>query len=46
MARDGELKREVAVKASSVSVGSEDPRFRKEAEVLANLRIRTLCRFI
>jgi len=37
LARDGELKREVAVKVSTVSVGAEDPRFRKEAEVLANL---------
>ncbi len=37
LAKDGELKREVAVKVSTVSEGSEDPRFRKEAEVLANL---------
>jgi serine/threonine protein kinase len=37
LARDGELKREVAVKVSTVSEGAEDPRFRKEAEVLANL---------
>jgi tetratricopeptide (TPR) repeat protein len=37
LARDGGLNREVAVKVSTVSVGSEDPRFRKEAEVLANL---------
>jgi hypothetical protein len=37
LAKDGELKREVAVKVSTVSGGAEDPRFRKEAEVLANL---------
>ncbi len=37
LARDGELKREVAVKVSTVGVGSVDPRFTKEARVLANL---------
>jgi hypothetical protein len=34
---DAELKREVAIKVSSVSEGGEDPRFRREAEVLAQL---------
>ena len=37
LARDGELKREVAVKVSTVSEGAVDPRFTKEARVLANL---------
>jgi serine/threonine protein kinase len=36
-ARDGGLNREVALKVSTVSEGSEDPRFWKEAEVSANL---------
>jgi serine/threonine protein kinase len=34
---DPQLKRNVAVKVSSVSEGGEDPRFSKEAEVLAQL---------
>ena len=34
---DPQLKRQVAVKVSSVSYGGEDPRFSKEAEVLAHL---------
>jgi predicted Ser/Thr protein kinase len=34
---DPQLKRQVAVKVSSVSYGGEDPRFAKEAEVLALL---------
>jgi serine/threonine protein kinase len=34
---DHQLKRQVAVKVSSVSQGGEDPRFSKEAEVLALL---------
>jgi serine/threonine protein kinase/WD40 repeat protein len=34
---DPQLKRNVAVKVSSVSDGGEDPRFSKEAEVLAQL---------
>ncbi len=34
---DPQLKRQVAVKVSSVSQGGEDPRFSKEAEVLALL---------
>ena len=34
---DPQLKREVAVKVSSISEGGEDPRFTKEAEVLAQL---------
>ncbi len=34
---DPQLKRQVAVKVSSVSYGGEDPRFSKEAEVLALL---------
>ena len=34
---DPQLKRQVAVKVSSISEGSEDPRFTKEAEVLAHL---------
>jgi serine/threonine protein kinase len=34
---DPQLKREVAVKVSSLSEGGEDPRFTKEAEVLAHL---------
>ena len=34
---DPQLKREVAVKVSSLSEGGEDPRFTKEAEVLAQL---------
>jgi serine/threonine protein kinase len=34
---DPQLKREVAVKVSSLSDGGEDPRFTKEAEVLAQL---------
>ena len=34
---DPQLKRQVAVKVSSVSGGGEDPRFSKEAEVLAQL---------
>ena len=34
---DPQLKRHVAVKVSSVSEGGEDPRFSKEAEVLAQL---------
>ena len=34
---DWQLKRQVAVKVSSVSYGGEDPRFSKEAEVLALL---------
>jgi tRNA A-37 threonylcarbamoyl transferase component Bud32 len=37
LARDGELEREVAVKVSTVSEGAVDPRFTKEARVLANL---------
>ena len=35
--QDPQLKREVAVKVSSISEGGEDPRFSKEAEVLAHL---------
>ena len=34
---DPQLKRNVAVKVSSVSEAGEDPRFSKEAEVLAQL---------
>jgi len=34
---DPQLKRQVAVKVSSISEGGEDPRFSKEAEVLAHL---------
>ena len=34
---DSQLKRQVAVKVSSISGGGEDPRFTKEAEVLAHL---------
>ena len=34
---DPQLKRQVAVKVSSVACGGEDPRFSKEAEVLAHL---------
>ncbi len=34
---DSQLKRQVAVKVSSVAFGGEDPRFAKEAEVLAHL---------
>jgi WD40 repeat protein len=34
---DPQLKRQVAVKVSSLARGSEDPRFSKEAEVLAQL---------
>jgi len=34
---DPQLKRQVAVKVSRVSYGGEDPRFSKEAEVLAHL---------
>ena len=34
---DPQLKRQVAVKVSSVAYGGEDPRFSKEAEVLAHL---------
>ncbi len=34
---DPQLKRHVAVKVSSVSEAGEDPRFSKEAEVLAQL---------
>ena len=34
---DPQLKRQVAVKVSSVSYGDEDPRLSKEAEVLAHL---------
>jgi hypothetical protein len=37
LAKDGELEREVAVKVSTVSEGAVDPRFTKEARVLANL---------
>jgi serine/threonine protein kinase len=37
LAKDGELKREVAVKVGTVSEGAVDPRFTKEARVLANL---------
>ncbi len=37
LATDSVLRREVALKVSTVSHGEEDPRFRKEAEVLANL---------
>jgi serine/threonine protein kinase len=37
LARDGELKREVAVKMGTVSEGAVDSRFTKEARVLANL---------
>jgi len=34
---DSQLKRQVAIKVSSISEGGEDPRFAKEAEVLAHL---------
>jgi serine/threonine-protein kinase len=34
---DSQLERQVAVKVSSVSYGGEDPRFSKEAKVLAHL---------
>ena len=34
---DPQLKRQVAVKVSSISEGGEDPRFFKGAEVLARL---------
>jgi len=34
---DSQLKRQVAVKVSSISAGGQDPRFAKEAEVLAHL---------
>jgi serine/threonine protein kinase len=37
LAKDGGLEREVAVKVSMVSEGAVDPRFTKEARVLANL---------
>ncbi len=37
LAKDGELERDVAVKVSTVSEGAVDPRFTKEARVLANL---------
>ncbi|RFC45958.1 MAG: Serine/threonine protein kinase/WD40 repeat/WD40 repeat [Verrucomicrobia bacterium] len=37
LAEDPQLKRQVAVKVSSLSYGGEDPRFSKEAAVLAHL---------
>ncbi len=36
-AEDPQLRRQVAVKVSSISEGGEDPRFSKEAEILAHL---------
>ncbi len=35
--KDPQLKRNVAIKVSSISEGGQDPRFSKEAEVLAQL---------